>query len=318
VGELMALASTQYALFTRAQAHRCGVSDRQLLYRVRTGLFERVSRHVFRVRTSDPSWHQRVLAACLSGGDACVASHRTAARLHGFDAVHHDVVEVTVPRGVRMRYAGAIVHESLDLAEGDRTTIGPIPVTTPARTLIDLGAVIHRARVEQAFDGAERDELVITDLVRRRHAQVRRQGRRGVGPMASVLEGRHGAPPKSVIERRFITIVERAGLPRPRCQHPVVLPDGRSRYLDAAFPELMLAWELDGHGAHATRRQRAADHVRASEIANLGWRIDRFTAEQVFFEADAVVQAVRAAIASRASRPSRSSRSSGSCDGARQ
>ena len=69
-------------------------------------------------------------------------------------AVRRGVVEVTVPRGTRVRGVDAIVHESLDLRPEDCTFVGPIPVTTPARTLIDLGAVVRWERVEEAFDGA--------------------------------------------------------------------------------------------------------------------------------------------------------------------
>src|SRR5207237_7435701 len=118
-----------------------------------------IARCVYRSGGSDSSCHQRLLAACLVGGEKCVASHRAAAELHRFDAVQRGVVEVTVPRGTRVRRINAIVHESLDLAAVDYTHVGPIPVTTPARTLIDLGAVTRWEPVEEALDGAERVEL---------------------------------------------------------------------------------------------------------------------------------------------------------------
>jgi hypothetical protein len=181
----------------------------------------------------------------------------------------------------------------------DCTHVGPIPVTTPARTLIDLGAVASWLRVEEAFDGGERDELTTCGVVARRHAQVRKQGRRGVGPMAIVLDRRTERPPKEVIERRFLRLLEKAGIPLPECQHEIVLPSGRQVFIDAAHVDLRLAWELDGHGSHATRAQRADDNARAGEIEDLGWKLRRFTYEQVMHERAAVVRAVRSAITSR-------------------
>jgi putative AbiEi antitoxin of type IV toxin-antitoxin system/uncharacterized protein DUF559 len=299
MNQLLANAATQFGLFTRRQAHACGLTDRMLQYRVQNGLFEQVGRHVYRVCGSESTWHQRLLAACLVGGDKCLASHRSAAELHGFDAVRRGIIEVTVPRGTRVRNLDAIVHESLDLAADDYMHVGPIPVTSPARTLIDLGAVSRWERVEEAFDGVERDNLTEPYSVKRRHAQVRRQGRNGVGPMAVVLRKRLRVPPKYVIERRFVRLLENAGLPIPELQYEVKLSNGREVYIDAAHTAPKLAWELDGHGAHATRKQRAADNRRASALSDLGWTVRRFTYEQVMDEGDAVVRAVRAALRSR-------------------
>ncbi len=293
---LFAIAAEQHGLFTRAQAHRCGVSDRVLRYRVHSGMLERLPRGVFRVNGSVRSWQQRVLQAVWSGGPSCVASHRTAAQLHRLDVVRTDLIEVTVPRAIRYKSRDVIVHQSLDLVAGDCTIVDGIPLTTPARTLIDLGAVTHWHRVEEAFDGAERDFLTTTDAVARRHNHVRRQGRNGVGPMAVVLDKRVAVPPKSVLERQFVRLCEDASLPLPICQYEVCLPSGRSAYIDAVHEAQRLAWELDSHQHHSTRRQRAADNARAAELADLGWSLRRFTYEQVMYNGPAVVGAVRRAL----------------------
>jgi hypothetical protein len=299
VQELLALAAEQFGLFTRDQAHKYQLTDRMLQRRVRNGTLEQLPRGVYRVVGVEKSWRHLILAACFCGGDDCVASHRTAAVLHGFDSVRSGIVEVTVPRTMRYKCDWATVHQSGDLTAVDRTMIGLIPVTTPERTLIDLGAVRHWRRVEESFDGAERDDLTTTDLVHDRHAQLRKQGRNGVGPMAVVLAGRTGVPPKEVIERRFLRLLEAAHLPKPECQYEVVLPDGRRRFIDAALVDLKLGFELDGHATHSTRKQRAADYVRTDELGDLGWRISRFTWEEIHTNGALVVHRVRSAIAAR-------------------
>jgi very-short-patch-repair endonuclease len=297
--ELLAIAGEHYGLFTRQQARRCRVTDKMLQTRVRSGLFEQIATHVYRVSGAAETWHQLVLAACLAGGVWCVASHRTAACLHAYDGARPGPIDVTVPRGIWYRREGVVVHTSLDLSACDCTHIGPIPVTTPERTLIDLGAVQRWERVEEAFDGAERDATANRDVAAARHAQVRRRGRRGVGAMAIVLMNRPATGPQSVLERRFLRILDNASLPTPVCQFQVELPTGRRVYIDAAYPTLTLGFEIDGHGSHATRKQRAADNRRASALADLGWDLRRFTYEQVMDDGPAVVRAVRSAITAR-------------------
>ena len=244
-----------------------------------------------------------MILACLACGTSGVASHRTAAALHQFDGYRPGVVEVTVQRGRWYRVSGAVVHTSLDLGAKDCTTIGCISVTTPERTLIDLGAVQRWERVEEAFDGAERDATANREVAARRHAEVRRKGRRGVGALALVLANRPTSGPQSVLERRFLRLLDGANIPPPECQFRVELASGRHVYLDTAYPLLMLGFELDGHGSHATRRQRSADNKRTAALADLGWDLRRFTYEQVMDDPRGVCAIVRSAIASRSCQP---------------
>jgi hypothetical protein len=299
VSELLTLAASQYGLFTRQQGHDLGLTDRMLQRRVRNGSLEQVARHVYRVAGVPISWEHDVLRACLGGGPECVASHRTAARLLGFDGFRHAVIEVTVPRRIRYRCESTIVHQSKDIEATDRTAVGPIPVTNSERTLIDLGAVTYLDRVEEAFDGAERDAIAERERVRQRHAEIRRQGRNGVGPMAVVLEHRMASVPHSVLERRFLRLLDDAGLSPPTLQHRVELGHGRVAYIDAAYVDILFGFELDGHGSHATRAQRAADNERAAALADLGWRIRRFTYEQVLYDGPSVLRVVRRALTAR-------------------
>jgi hypothetical protein len=297
--ELLALAAAQYGLFTRAQANRCGVNDKALEYRKSTGVFAQLARHVFQVAGTGRTWEQRVLAACLAGGDRCVASHRTAAALWHFDTYRPGQVEVTVPRDNRFRTQLAIVHQSLDLVPKDVAKIGPIPITTPTRTLIDLGAVNHWRRVEDAFDSAEREAQIRRQGVSNRHSEIRKRGRRGVGPMAVVLTDRPESTPDSVLERRFLRLLDDANLPPPICQYEVTLGNGRTAFIDAAHVAPKCAWELDGRKGHASDERRALDNVRTSALQALGWNVERFTYNQVKYEGASVVRIVRDVLARR-------------------
>ncbi len=298
IERLSAVASGQLGLFTRSDARRQNVSGDQLRRLAHRGIVERVTPQVFRFTASARSWHQDVLAACLDGGTECVASHRTAAVLHEFDGFEPGVIEVLVPMHVRHRRKNVIVHHTRDLPAIDRTRVGRIPVTTKARTLIDLGAVAPADRVEEAFDGAERDRAVRRGIVEGRYASLRAPGRNGIGAMTQILRDRVAIErvPRSVLERRMRRLLTSAGLRQPIARYRTRLPDGTRYEIDFAYVEERIAIEVDGHGSHATRRQRAADNVRENALSDVGWTFRRFTYEQVVRESSAVAAAIRACL----------------------
>jgi very-short-patch-repair endonuclease/predicted transcriptional regulator of viral defense system len=289
----------QLGLVTRADAERIGVGRGRLARLVDRGTLERVGPSVFRFVGSARSWHQDVLRAVLDGGPECLASHRTAAALHGFDGFEPGVIEVLVPMRVFHRRADVVVHHTRALPATDRATVGAIPVTSRVRTLIDLGAVAPADRVEEALDGAERDGAVRRAHVERRYAALRAPGRNGIGAMTQVLEARLALRniPRSVLERRMLRLLQRARLPDPVVGHPVRLSSSQPYLLDFAYLDQRLGLEVDGHGTHAKRRERAADNTRMNALENAGWSIRRFTYEQVMHESVAVASTVRAALA---------------------
>ena len=302
LSRLSPVARRQLGLFTRRQAQDAGVGNDALWRLRRAELIERCTPRVFRVTSSTPSWHQSVLAACLDGGPECVASHRTAAALHGLDGfVRGGVIDVLVPAGVWLRRANVVVHHTRALANEDRTSVGAIPATTVARTLIDLGAVTSADQVEEAFDAAERDAAGVRGAVERRYVTLRARGRNGIGAMSQIRARREEIEriPRSVLERRMQRLLARAGLPPAISRYKLRLRNGRVVELDFAMVDDRLDLEVDGHGSHATRKQRAADNERENAIEDTGWRVRRFTYEQVVRDPDQVATAIRSALASR-------------------
>jgi very-short-patch-repair endonuclease len=305
---LAQFARAQYGLVTRPQAGESKISNRMLQLRVQRGTLQRLSRDVFRVAGTPDSWHQRLLAASLRGGPDCCVSHRAAARLYGFDGFRAEVVEVIHHQRRDYRdSSGVIVHSTSVLDSCDRTSLGPIPVTTPVRTLIDLGAVVRPDRLEEALDSAERDGHVDRFELATRHAQIRQSGRNGVGPLALLLDARdaRSATPHSVLERRMLRLLTASGLPTPECQVRVRRADGRVAFLDLAYPEVQLGIELDGHAWHATALQRQRDHERQNQVVVVSdWTVLRFTYADVSSRPEHVAALVRHALFAGASRRS--------------
>jgi uncharacterized protein DUF559 len=298
---LAAVAAEQHALASRHQARAAGLTDRMIRTRLASGRLLAPAPTVLQVPGTPSTWKQRLMLACLAGGPSCIASHRSAAALHRLDGFPVGILEVTLERGQYYRRRDVIVHTTTDFALVDREFVDGIPTTTPLRTLIDLGAVVHRHRLEEALDSAERDGLVDREELRSTLAIVRCQGRDGVGALTRILEPRQGNQPRSVLERRMLRLLDAHGIPRPLCQYRVVRPDGALADLDFAYPAERLGIEIDGHVAHATRRQRRNDNRRSNQIVLDDWRMLRFDYDDVTRRADYVAETVRAALdASRA------------------
>jgi very-short-patch-repair endonuclease len=279
------IASRQHGLFTRQDAHQAGLSNARLRRAVARGAYRALSRDVFAAGGSPSTWRQAVLAVVLAGGPGCVASHRTAAALHRFDGFaerrggDRPPIEVTVARRRNRFRTAAIVHLTQDLGAEDRTVVDAIPCTSVARTLLDLGQVETPACVEEALDGAERDGRARRADVERTLARTRRRGRPGVATLDQVAGP--GRRPTTGLERRFLRIIDRAGLPRPVPQFAVKRPDGSEARIDFAYVEERVAIELDGHDSHATRARRSSDARRGNDISNDGWHPLTFTRAEV-------------------------------------
>jgi hypothetical protein len=102
----------------------------------------------------------RTLAVLLTCGDDAVLSHRSAAALWGLRPWSGRFVELTIdgPRGTRRR-PGRIVHRSRDLLIEERAIERGIPVTSIARTLLDLAAVVPRHHLRRAIERAVQTDL---------------------------------------------------------------------------------------------------------------------------------------------------------------
>lgn len=202
-------------------------------------------------------------------GDGAVASHRTAAAIWGIRPSASRRVEITA-KGARARRKDILLHRNR-LAAADITAVDGIPVTTPARTLVDLADVLSRRALERAFDEAEYLRLDCSGL-----APV--PGRRGNGRLAHVLS-RHPigtTRTRSRLEDRFLELCAAHELPRPRVNVRV------GEYeVDFHFPDAGLVVELDGDAAHRTKRAFETDRIRDAELAVQGQRVIRITEERL-------------------------------------
>ena len=224
-------------------------------------------------------WTVRAHAAAgYTGGPL---SHMTALALHG--VVDNEVtrLNVTVPTSVRVRTSRWLrVHRS-------RTAVATVrarnlPVTTVGRSLVDTWGDAHRSRALRGFDAVAR-EAVLRATRERRVSAVELQAELKVRPelpgRAALVEllGLIGSGAQSELEVFAARhVFDLPGLPMPRQQHRVVLADGPV-FLDAAWPEVKLAIELDGAAFHGSQEARERDLRRDAALAALGWLVIRFS-----------------------------------------
>ncbi len=287
--ELTEMSSRQHGLVTRAQLVRVGLTQGAIRHLLESNALEVVHPSVYRVAGSPITGYQRLLAACFALGETGAASHRAAAHLWGLDGPFAGHLEVTAERGARTRPGGIVVHRSTDLTPEHTTVRHGVPVTRPARTLVDLGAVVSQKVLDRAVDDALAKRLVTFEGLLVVLGEVGRRGRRGVGKLRASLAERSGAP-ESVLEAELQRLIARSGLPEPEYQHEVRDRDGRFvARVDAAYADERIAIEADGASTRARREMLDYDDERQNDIVACGWTVLRFTWRQVVGEPESVV-----------------------------
>jgi hypothetical protein len=292
--QAMELAAGQRGVITFEQAVALGWTRHQVQRRLDSGVLQPLHEGIYRFAAVPPTWDQRLLGACLAAGRVVAVSHRAAAALHGVWSLQEDVIEITVPARESPDLAGVVVHRIEDLAPRWITTIDGVPVTTPARLIIDLGAVLPLHLVGVVFDRALRRDIVSLAEVRSAIRAVARRGRTGIGIARALVAERSAASGRTELELRMSEIVRRFSLPAPVTEHTVLDDHGQFvARVDFAYPELKYAIEVDGYEAHSGRRAFEHDRARQNDLVDDGWTIHRFTWREVEHHPGRVVDRIR-------------------------
>jgi hypothetical protein len=267
----------QLGLITRAQASAAGMSVRQIERRLASGQWIRVTRGVYRHAAWPVTYEQRVLAACR-GLDHAAGSHATAGRLHALDGVQAGRVHVSVPRGFATRSRLATIHQATHLFVPDVVNVGPIPVTSVARTVVDLAATLPESRLVSLVDHVlVRRRTTIDEIgeamVRAEDAPGRAGARRLIAALDAWTPGK--AIPDSEPEMELVRAIEDRGLPSPDRQVPIF--DVRGKQIATAdvgyVPPACVAMEYDSTEFHGTPRAAVRDIARANRIVAAGWTL---------------------------------------------
>jgi very-short-patch-repair endonuclease len=226
------------------------------------------------------------MAAVLACGEAAVLSHRSAAGLWEIHIPNPAELDVSVAATRRPRAKGITVHRRARLSLDEVTEHHRIPVTNPIRTVIDLATCCGRTELERVVNDADKLDLVDPETLRT--ALDDRPGDPGVAILRDLLDSTTLTLTDSELERRFLSLVRRVGLPTPLTQQWV-----NGCRVDFWWPDLGLVVETDGLRYHRTAAQQAEDKRRDQAHAAAGHTPLRFSHAQVKYEPDYVEEVLR-------------------------
>ena len=224
----------------------------------------------------------------MACGPGAVLSHRDGGQLWELRQSSAALIDVTVPsRNGRVRRYGIRIHRSGRLGKDEVTQRGGIPVTTVARTLLDLADVLPTQALRRAVTEAEyRDRLDITSI---KAVVQNNPGRRGAKLMEAVMGKRHRT--RSPLEDRFLALVEKWGVEAPESGFWV-----EGYELDFVWPRAGVVVELDGVAAHTTRASFDADRLRDRRLWRRGLRTMRLTSTALDDEAAVLADLAQAGV----------------------
>ena len=282
---IAALADHGDGVVSRVELLAAGVSPEQIKVRLRRGSLRPLYPGVYavghRVLTQQGRWR----AALLAAGAGAVLSHRSAGQLWSVAGEGREI-DVSVPAR-RRRQSGLRLHEAL-VPPDEVAVVGSLQVTTVARTLIDLAAVLRRHQLERAVRSAEQQHL--GDATPLHSLLTRHRGRRGITNLRAVL---HTADLTSItrseFEDRFVSFCRRRRLPRPSTNATLL-----GFEIDLVWRDAGLAGELDGYASHGTRVAFERDRERDRKLVAAGWRTIRITWRQLRDDPDSLAGDLRA------------------------
>jgi hypothetical protein len=281
---LLDLSTAQHGLIARQQALKGGMSPGQWGWLTRSDDWEIVFGGVVRRVGAPRTWEQAEMAGCLAADG--IASHRAAGVLWRLPEIEPRL-EITIPQRRKVVLDGFAVHRTRFLQPVDLAHRTGIPVTSLARTVIDVSLEVPRIAPGLVNHVLAKRKVPLALLVDRLKAQGTR-GRQGAADLFELLEERRGRQRHvdSELQRQLEQIAldgYKAGLlPEPFFEYPVQLANGRWRYPDVAYPPpVSVGFEAHSYEHHSSLEAFAADAERNLELFGEGWMIVPITGVQV-------------------------------------
>lgn len=182
------------------------------------------------------------------------------------------------------------------LAEDERRHYRHTELTSPVRTAYDLARRLDLVEAVVAVDAlTNRFGFSLARILELAGRYPRARGRRGLPDVVAHAEPLSESP----METRLRMLIVLSGLPRPVAQRGIA--DHRARivaWVDLAYPERRIAIEYDGE-EHFTPRRSMRDTYRYTRLVDLGWRVYRYRARDVYGQPERIVAELRRALTHR-------------------
>ncbi len=281
------LAGRQHGVVALWQLAALGVEASAVRRRVADGRLKRLHRGVNAMGAVGRKGYW--MAAVLACGEKALLSHRDAAALRALRHTARRAIDVTVVGSRRRSRPRLTIHSAAELHPHDRAEVDGIPVTSVARTLLDLAEVVPATELRRAYEAAERQQVL--DFKALNELIGRSNGRRGLAPLIALLDYNPAiaVESKSDLESAFIDLVRETSLPLPSLN---VLVEG---YLvDAYWPAERIVVELQSYEHHAHRQAFDRDYAKLGRLTMAGYQVLPLTDRQLKLERDWVAAALAA------------------------
>lgn len=280
------LADHQHGVVSHGQLVELGLSRQAIHQRVRSGRLHVVYRGVYAVgrrRIDRRGWWK---AATLAAGDGAVLSHTSAAALWGL-IQSRESVEVTVPSGGgRKRRPGLTIHRTSSLPEHETTVRDSIPITSLARTLLDLSTIFERRQLERALDEAEYLRLYDGIAIERVIAEHPRRAARLRTCIEEHLVG--ATPTNEGLEERFLLLCRAYGIPDPLV-HQRIGP----YEVDFLWSAERVIVETDDRASHLRAASFERDHRKTAYLQDLDYDVRRVTSRMLDHDEAGVMNGIK-------------------------
>lgn len=230
------------------------------------------------------------MSAVLRYAGHALASHLVAGAVWGMLDQVPALPEVTLVGRGGHELAGVKVHRVPALDHRDVRWRRDLPVTSPARTVVDLAGVLRVLELENALAVCLKERLASVREIRA--AMERAPHSPGIATLRRLFDQGGFARTKSYYERRLLGLIGEAGLPRPLTNHVVA-----GHEVDLVWLERKLVVEFDSRKWHGDRRAFETDRRRDQDLVAAGYRVIRVTARQLEQEPFGVIARLAAALA---------------------
>lgn len=300
----LSMAEQQLGVIRRDQV-LAWLTERQLERRVKAKAWEPLLAGVYRIPGAPRSWHQDLKALALWAGRDYAFSHETAAALHGFQRFKQEKLVLSVARHVRTPVipdrGDVELHRVEPFGSKDRCTVSGVKVSSPTRTLLELGRGTTDDDLRATVDEALRRQLTTVEklaVALTRQKKTRPRGLTFLRALVHEYQGGDG-PCESELESLVLELILQSGLPRPERQKSIKVA-GRFRRLDFFFEQFGVILEADGYAWHSNTVAFEKDRERRNSLIARGFVVLQWTWKALHERPEALVNELTAVLRARA------------------
>lgn len=273
------IAELQRGCLTRAQLRAAGISDAAITRLMRADRLVRIHPGVYAVRPLVSVPFASETAALLACGPNALLSHASAAGLWGLRSLSLEPIHLTIASRRHRRLAGVRAHRTAHLLPRDVRVEEGLPVTSPARTLLDQAVTLTSRELERELDEALNVVRIVTPA-ELEDVLARTERRPGVPLLRRLLAARTTATiTQSEAERGFLRLMRTGGLPEPETQVKL-----KGFTVDFLWPQQRVVFEIDGYRFHTSRSAFDRDRRKDQTLKAAGFDPNRVSRDQVKHE----------------------------------